>query len=61
MSLFVGFHGKNRTEVNAPKEIEEFSEIHFPVANGEMVIPGSIVVVEVNFGEKFAQEIEPLR
>lgn len=59
MSLFMGFHGQNWMKVQAPKEIEEFTEIHLPISQGKVVVPGSVVVVHVNFGEKLAQEIEP--
>jgi hypothetical protein len=60
MSFLVGFHRNNRMRGNPAKEAEEFTEIHLPMAQRKVVIPGSIVIVQMNFGDMFAQEIEPL-
>jgi predicted hydrocarbon binding protein len=60
MGLFVGFHGIHGAKAHLVEEVEEFVEIHLPMAQGEVVIPGSVVVVEVYFCHTVAQEVKPL-
>ena len=60
MGFLVGFHCEDGAGSNTSKEIEEFIEVHLPIAQRKVVIHGSVVVVEMNFGDTFAQKIEPL-
>ncbi len=59
MFLSVWLDGVDRIQAVLGQKLEELIERERPFAQGEMFIPGSVVIVEVGLSQVFSQHFQP--